>query len=151
MGKSVNETFPEAFHKLSQFQVSTTFLSSYCIQHDETVEHLFSNCNEVISLGAEIKFYFVNDIKLIALCPQIAILGYTNTYHRYFITQNLILLTFKFYVYKPRGSADLRFSASFHELVKIKNLEKGAALRNRRKLDVYEKKWSFVENDLQSK
>ena len=46
------------------------------------------------------------------------------------ITQNLILLIFKFYVYKSIGSGNLRFSAFLHKLVKIKNLEKGTALRN---------------------
>ena len=98
-------------HKLFQFKVSTTSLCSYCNKHDETVHHLFSTCNEVISLWTEIKLYFLNDIKLIALCPQIAILGYTNTDDRCFITQNLILLIFEFYVYKSRGSGNVRFSA----------------------------------------
>ena len=73
---------------------------------------------------------------LIALCPQISILGYTNTDDRCFITKNLILLIFKFYVYNSRVSGNLSFSAFFHKFVKIENLEKGAALRNQRKLDV---------------
>ena len=107
---------------------STTFLCSYCNQHDETVQHLFSKCNEIISLWTEIKLYFANDIKLIALCPQIAILGDTNTDDRCFISQNLILI-FEFYVYKSRDSGNLNFSAFFHKLVKIKNLEKGSALK----------------------
>ena len=119
------------------------------VRIDETV-HLFSRCNEVISLWAEIKLCFANDIKLIALYPQIAILGYTNTDDRWFITQSLIPLIFKFYVYKSRGSGNLNFSAFFHKLVKIKNLEKETALSNQRKLDVYKKKWSFIENTLQS-
>ena len=137
-------------HKLFQFKVSTTSLCSYCNKHDETVQHLFSTCNEVILLWTEIKLYFVNDIKLIASCPQIAIFGYANTDDRCFITQNLILLIFKFDIYKSRGSGNLSFSAFLHKLIKIKNLEKGTALRNRRKLDVYEKKWSFIENALHS-
>ena len=66
-------------HNLFQFQVSTNSLRSYCNKHDETVQNLLITCNEVISLWTEIKLYFVNDIKLIALCPQTAILGYTNT------------------------------------------------------------------------
>ena len=41
--------------------------------------------------------YFVNNIKLLVLCLQIAVLGYTNTDGRCFITQNLILAIFKFY------------------------------------------------------
>ena len=111
-------------HKLFQFKVSTTCLCLYCNKHDETV-HLFSTCNEVIWLWTEIKLYFVNNIKLIALCPQIAILGNTNTDDRCFIAQNLILLIFKFYVCKSRDSGNLSFSAFFHKLVKNKNLEKG--------------------------
>ena len=87
-------------HKHFQFKVSTTSLYFYCDQHDETVRHLFSNCNKVTSLWTEIKLYFANNIKLIALCLQIAILSYTNTDDRCFIAQNLILLIFKFYFYK---------------------------------------------------
>ena len=44
----------------------------------------------------------------------------------------------------------MSFTALFHKPVKIKNLEKGAAIRNGRKLDVYEKKWPLIENTLQS-
>ena len=83
-------------HKLFQFRVSTTSLCSYCNQHDETEQHLFKTCNEFFSLWTVIKFYFVNDIKLKALCAQIiiimAILDYTNTGDRYLTTQKLILL-----------------------------------------------------------
>ena len=82
--------------------ISTTTFCSNCNQHDETVQHLFSNCNEVISLW----IFFANGVKLIAY-SQIVILVNTNTDDRYFITENLILilLIFKFYVYKLRGSA----------------------------------------------
>ena len=52
---------------------------SYCNQHDETLQQLFSTCNQVILLWTEIKLYFVDNIKLIALSPQIVILGDTNT------------------------------------------------------------------------
>ena len=108
----------------------------------------FSTCNQVISLWAEIKLYFVNDIKLITLCQQIAKLGYTNIDDRCFITQNLIQLIFKFYVYKSRVSGNLSLRAFFHTLVKIKN-RKGYSLKKSKKLDVY-KKWPFKENALQS-
>ena len=87
-------------HKHFQFKVSTTSLCFYCDQHDETARHLFSNCNKVTSLWTEMKLYFASNIKLIALCLQIAILSYTNTDDRCFLAQNLILLIFKFYLYK---------------------------------------------------
>ena len=35
---------------LFQFKVSAISFCSYCNKHDETVQHLFSTCNEVISL-----------------------------------------------------------------------------------------------------
>ena len=74
--------------KLFQFGVSATSLCSYCNQHDETAQHLFKYCNEVISLWTDIKLYFANDIKLITFCLQTAMLGYTYTDDRCFITQN---------------------------------------------------------------
>ena len=73
----------------------------------------------------------------VPLCPQTAILGYTNTDGRCFQTQNLVLLIFKFYVYKSWGSGNLSFNAFLHRFVKIENLEKCIELRNQRKLDVY--------------
>ena len=85
-------------HKLFQFKVSTTSLCSYFNKHDETVQHLSRTCNEVISLWTEIKLYFISNIKLTALCPQVSILGDTDTDDRCFLTQNLILLNFKFYI-----------------------------------------------------
>ena len=132
-------------HTLFQFRIRViTPLCSYCNQNDESIQHLFSTCNQVISLWTKIKIWFVNDIKLKALCPWTAILGYTNTDHRCFITQNLILLIFKFYVYNSRVSGNLSFSAFFNKLLKIRSLEKDMVLRSWRKLDVYKKKWSFI-------
>ena len=48
---------------------------------------------------------------------------------------NLILLIFKFHIYKSRVSGSLIFKAFFHKLVRIKNPEMGTVLRNQRKLD----------------
>ena len=106
--------------------------------------------NKLFSFRQKSKLDFVNDIKLIALCPKNAILGYTNTDDRCFLTQNLILLILKFYVYQSRISGNFSFSAFFHKLVEIKNLENGTVLKNRRNLDLFKKEWSFIENSLQS-
>ena len=65
----------------------------------------------VISLSTEIKLYFVNDIKLIASCLHVAILGYISTDNMCFITQNLILLVFKFYVFYPVAARVLVLSS----------------------------------------
>ena len=110
-------------------------MRSYCNKHDETVQHFFSTCNEVISLWTEIKVYFVNDIKLIALCPQIVILGYTNTDDRWntstrFISLKLcvgfsifdfvsFLLKFDFFSTKSTDFLTLKRHNSFNNLAQL--------------------------------
>ena len=49
----------------------------------------------------------------------------------------MILLIFKFNVYKSRGSGNLSFSVFLRKHVKIRNLKKGTALRNQRKMVIY--------------
>ena len=58
----------------------------------------------------------------------------------------MILMVFKFYVYKSRVSDALKFNIFLHQLVKVRNLEKGAAFNNEQKHDMFLKKWSIVEN-----
>ena len=55
-------------------------------------------------------------------------------------------MVFKLYVYKSRVSGTLKFNTFFHQLAKAKKLEKGAAINNKQKHDVFLKKWSIVEN-----
>ena len=58
----------------------------------------------------------------------------------------MILMVFKDYVYKSRVSGTLNFNTFHHQLVKVKNKEKGAAFNNKQKHDTFLKKWSIVEN-----
>ena len=66
-------------HKIFQFRVITNFLCSHCNQHDETVQHFFSDCNQAMSLRTEIQLYFLSDISLVALFLHIFTLRYKNT------------------------------------------------------------------------
>ena len=50
-------------------------LRSFCKLHEETLIHLFSSCNQVISLWIEIKLFFSEYIQLTFLSPQIATFG----------------------------------------------------------------------------
>ena len=97
--------------KLFQLKVSTASVCLYCNQHDETVTSFQQVQKSYFFIMAKIKLYFANNIKLIALCPQISILGHTNTDYRCFIAENLILLICKFCVYKSRGRGHLSFTA----------------------------------------
>ena len=48
---------------------------------------------------------------------------------------------------KNQGSAaHLIFNTFLHQLVKVKNVEKGVAFSNKQKHDMSLKKWSFIEN-----
>ena len=50
-------------------------------------------------------------------------------------------------MYINQGSAaHLILIHSFHQLVKVKNVEKGAPFNNKQKHDMFLKKWSIVEN-----
>ena len=109
-------------------------------QHDETVQYLFSTCNELISLWTETKLYFVNNIKTIALCPHISNFGLYKYCWQMFHNSKPNFTNFKILRNTSTGKGNLSFSAFFHKVVKSKNPEKGTALRNQRKFDVYKKK-----------
>ena len=80
------------------------------------------------------------------MSPQIATFGFVKGNDKSFLIQNMILMVFKLYVYKSRVSGTLNFNAFLHQLIKVKNVEKGAAFNNKQKHDMFLKKWSIVEN-----
>ena len=99
--------------------------------------HLFSSCNQVISLWIEIKVFFSEYMQLTLLSPQIATFGFVKGNDKSFLIQNMILMIFKLYVYKSRVSGTLNFNTFLHQLVKVKNVEKGAAFNNKQKHDIF--------------
>ena len=80
------------------------------------------------------------------MSPQIATFGFVKGNDKSFLIQNMILMVFKLYVYKSRVSRTLNFNIFLHRLVKVKNVEKGAAFNNKKKHDMFLKKWSILEN-----
>ena len=80
------------------------------------------------------------------MSPQIATFGLVKDNDKSFLVQNMILMEFKLCVYKSRDSAILNFNTFFHQMVRVKSLEKGAAFKNKQKHDMFLKKWSIVEN-----
>ena len=80
------------------------------------------------------------------MSPKIATFGFVKGNDKFFLIQNMILMVLKTYVYKARASGTLNFNTSLHQLVKAKNVEKGAAFNNKQKYDMFLKKWSIVEN-----
>ena len=80
------------------------------------------------------------------MSPQIATFGFVKGNDKSFLIQNIILIVFKLYVYKARVSSILNFNTFLHQLIKVKNVEKGAAFIIKQKHDMFLKKWSIVKN-----
>ena len=119
---------------LFRFGKSPSSLYSFSKSTDATLIHLFSSCNQVISLWFEIKLFFSEYIQLTLLSPQIVTFGLVKGNDKYFLIQNMILIAIKRYVYKPRVRGILNFNIFLHQLIKAKNLEKKCSfLLNTRK------------------
>ena len=85
-------------------------------------------------------------MQLTLLSPQIVTSGLVKGTDKSFLIQNMILVVFKLYVYESRGRGRLNFNKFLHQLVKVKNLEKGAAFNNKQKHDMFLTKWSIIES-----
>ena len=131
--------------KLFTFGLSASSLCSFCKNEDETITHLFVECCFTVSLWFNIKEFFKEDFALLSLSPQVAILGYLNTDDKTFLIQNIIILLFKYYIYKSRQTGKLDLVGFISLLSKIKNLEKRLTFENQKNLKIFERKWSLIE------
>ena len=80
------------------------------------------------------------------MSQQIATFGFVKGNDKSFLIQNMILMVLKLYVYKSRVRSALNLNTFLHQLVKVKNVEEGAAFNNKQKHDMFLKKWFIVEN-----
>ena len=92
------------------------------------------------------KLFFYEFIQLTLLSPQIATFGLVKGNGKSFFIQKMTLMVFKLNVYKSRVCCTFNFNTFLHLLVKVNNLEKGAAFNNKQKHDMFLNKWSIVEN-----
>ena len=67
------------------------------------------------------------------MSPQVVTFSVVKDNDKSFLIQNMILMVFKLFVYKPRVSRTLNSNTFLHQLVKVKNLEKGAAFNSKQK------------------
>ena len=80
------------------------------------------------------------------MSPLIATFGFVKGNDKSFLIQHMILMVFKFYIYKSRVSGTLNFNTYFRQLVKVKNVEKSAVFNNKQKHDMFLKQVSIVKN-----
>ena len=108
--------------KLFTFRRWTSPLCPFGKLSDETVLHLFQECNIVLNLWNELDLFFENEFALFDLTPQAAFLGFLNVDSKLLI-QNHLLLTFKTYIYNSRRSELLKIKSLIREITKVKNTE----------------------------
>ena len=129
---------------LFRFRKSPSPLCSFYKLHDKTLIHFFGSCNQVISLWIEIKLLFSEYIQLTLLSQQIVAFSLLKGTDKAFLIQNMTLMVFKLYIYKSRVSGRLNFNTFLHQLVKVKNLEKGVTFNKKQKHDMFLRKWFII-------
>ena len=105
-------------------------LCPFCKLSDETVLHLFYECNIILNLWNELDLFFENEFTLFHLTPQPAFLGLLNVDSKLILIQNHLLLIFKIYIYNSRRSELLKIKSLIREITKVKNLEEKISLNN---------------------
>ena len=89
------------------FGKSPSPLCSFCKLHGETLMHIFSSCNRVISLYIKKNYFFSEYIQLTVVSTDCHFQSKGND--KSFLIQNMILMLFKLYVYKSKVSGTLNF------------------------------------------
>ena len=107
----------------------TSSLCPFCKLSDETLLHLFYECNIILNLWNELVLFLENKFTLFDLTPQAAFLGF------------LALLIFKIYIYNSRRSESLKIKSLIREIAKVKNIEEKISLNNEKKHAIYKRKW----------
>ena len=120
--------------KLFKFRISTSPLCPFCRLSDETVLHLFYECNIILNLWNELDLFFENEFTLFDLTPQAAFLGFLNVNSKLLLIQNYLLLIFKIYIYNSRRSELLKIKSLIWEITKVKNIEQKISLKNEKNM-----------------
>ena len=137
--------------KLFTFPKLTSLPCPFCKLSDETVLHLFYECDIVQNLWNELDLFFENDFTLFDLTLQAAFLGFLNVDSKLFLIQNHLLLIFKIYIYNSRRSESLIIKFLIREIMKIKNIEEKISINNEKKHTMHKRKWQQFENFLKTK
>ena len=112
-------------------------LSPFCKLSDETVLHLFYECNITLNLWNELVLFFENEFTLFDLTLQAAFLGFLGFHNvdpELLLIQNHLLLIFKTYIYNSRRSESLKIKSL------IREIEKKNSLNNEKKHAIYKRK-----------
>ena len=134
--------------KLYLVGITKISLCSYCNTYDETLIHLFCECNSTKYLWLQLNRHFCSDLTFTVLTPQTAILGLFNDSVSNIHLINHTLLLFKLYIYKSRNKHRININELIPNILNIKKLEKMTAFGNAKKVAAYNKKWDITNRKL---
>jgi len=127
--------------QLFTFNKVETKKCSFCNLHDETINHLFVDCNYSVSLWRDLKDFCRPSLVLPDLRSQSATFGFFDIDPDLFLLINHILLLYKYYIYSSRSSKTVSLAALIRNIKKVFVLEKQVSLRNNNKIRLFNKKW----------
>ena len=90
------------------FRKKDTKHCPFCKLQDETINHLFVECNYSKNLWRDLKTYCQPSFSLSLLCPQSATFGFFDIDPHSSLLLNHTLLLYKYYIYYSRDSDLLR-------------------------------------------
>ena len=123
-------------------------LCSFWKQVDETMLHLFYECNIAKELWNRLDLFFNDCFHLSQLLTQTTFFGSFNTYSNNLILENDILLVFKIYLYNSRKQEKVTLRKLIRIITKVKDIEKESAGNDYKKIMLYNRKWQNIENVL---
>ena len=126
--------------KLFIFGKSSSALCSFWKSVDETILHLFCECDITKALWKSLTSCFDKSLILSFLSPQTAFFAFTNTYCNDTLLKNHILLLLKIYVYNSRKHEKISLKNLIRNVTKVKNIEKEIVENNEKQVMVCNKK-----------
>ena len=129
---------------LFRMGLSDTPLCSYCREHDETIQHLFVNCDISKVLWRDLQNLLANTITLPDLDSQSAVFGFLDSPAINFLIVNNVLLMFKISLYINRDKHTLSLRRVLANLKKREIIERSLVFSNPNKLNFHQNKWSSI-------
>ena len=130
-------------HSLHRMGFTESPLCSYCSSHNETMQHLFLDCEFSKVLWLDIKNHFANILTIPDLTLQSAILGFFDV-DKDSLALNNILLIYKLCLYRFRDKKVPNFTIFLKNLREREFLERQIVLGNANKLLFHNNKWEFL-------
>ena len=135
---------------LFRMGISESPLCSYCQLQNETVQHLFFDCEVSKALWSELKNKFSNNISLPSLDLQSAVTGFLGTNNIDNLIINNILLMFKISLYNNRDKNTITMHNVLCNLKRREIIERSLVSLNLKKLLFHNKKWEKIAQFLHS-